>query len=82
MTGQLLFRPDPELDSAPLSLSNWQVKEMVGRLVEQGKVWVDQPAVAMLLSPGFPGDQQQRQPDEQQHIGGLFSLSAGPRWRC
>ena len=39
---------------------------MVGRLVEQGKVWVDQPAVVMLLSPGFPGDQQQRQPDEQQ----------------
>ena len=39
-----------------------QVKEMVGRLVEQGKVWVDQPAVAMLLSPGFPGDQQ--------HVGG------------
>ena len=43
---------------------------MVGRLVEQGKVWVDQPAVAMLLSPGFPGDQQQRQPGEQQHVGG------------
>ena len=43
---------------------------MVGRLVEQGKVWVDQPAVAMLLSPGFPGDQQQRQPDEQQQVGG------------
>ena len=43
---------------------------MVGRLVEQGKVWVDQPAVAMLLSPGFPGDLQQRQPGEQQHVGG------------
>ena len=47
-----------------------QVKEMVGRLVEQGKVWVDQPAVVMLLSPGFPGDLQQRQPGEQQHVGG------------
>ena len=57
---------------------------MMGSSVEQGKMWVDvdQPAVAMLLSLGFPGDQQQRQPDEQQHIGGLFSLSAGPRWRC
>ena len=43
---------------------------MVERLVEQGNVWVDQPAVAMLLSPGFPGDQQQWQPGEQQHVGG------------
>ena len=40
---------------------------MVGRLVEQGKMWVDQPAVAMLLSPGIPGDQQ---PGDQQHVGG------------
>ena len=43
---------------------------MMGSSVEQGKMLVDhldQPAVAMLLSPGIPGDQQ---PGEQQHVGG------------
>ena len=50
---------------------------MAERLVEQGKMWVDKSAVAMLLSPGFPGDQQQRQSGEQQHVGGSSPCQLG-----
>ena len=37
---------------------------------------MDQSAVEMLLSPGFPGDQQQ-QPREQQHVGGSSPCQLG-----
>ena len=33
--------------------------------------------VEMLLSPGFPGEQLQQQPREQQHVGGSSPCQLG-----
>lgn len=45
---------------------------MVDRLVVQREM-----GVAMLLSPGFPGEHQQQQPREQQHLGGSSPCQLG-----
>ena len=43
---------------------------VVERLIEQRKTGVDQSAVVMLLSLGFPGDQQQQPREQPANRGG------------
>ena len=50
---------------------------MVGGLIRWRRTGVDQSVVEKLLSPGFPGDQQQQQPREQQHVGGSSPCQLG-----